>query len=150
MRDPRRIVRLMGWGVLVATVVSFVIYWTHDLQLATFLFWIFIPAIYFYIGPCFGLLTNLCEPRMRAQFCAATLFIANVGNLIIAPQLVGFLSDAFAPDDVANGESLRLAMLCLVPFGLWAVWHYFAAAKRIVDDQERATGIRPACSISRT
>ena len=44
MRDPRSIVRLMGWGVLVATVVSFVIYWTRDLQLATYLFWIFIPA----------------------------------------------------------------------------------------------------------
>ena len=144
MRDPRRIVRLMGWGVLLATIVSFFIYWTRDLQLATILFWIFIPAIYFYIGPCFGLLTNLCEPRMRAQFCAATLFIANVGNLIIAPQLVGFLSDAFAPDNVSNGESLRLAMLCLVPFGLWAVWHYFAATKKIIDDQERATGIRPA------
>jgi MFS family permease len=144
MRDPRSIVRLMGWGVLVATLVSFVIYWTDDLQLATSLFWIFIPAIYFYIGPCFGLLTNLCEPRMRAQFCAATLFVANVGNLIIAPQLVGILSDSFAPNGVADGQSLRLAMLCLVPFGLWAVWHYFAATRRILDDQERATGIRPA------
>jgi MFS family permease len=144
MKDPRRIVRLMGWGVLAATAVSFVIYWTHNLQLVRLLFWIFIPAIYFYIGPCFGLLTNLCEPRMRAQFCAATLFVANVGNLIIAPQLVGFLSDYFAPGHVANGASLRLAMLCLVPFGLWAVWHYFAATKRIVDDQEHATGIRPA------
>jgi MFS family permease len=143
MQDPRRIVRLMGWGVLIATVVSFVIYWTHDLQLATYLFWIFIPAIYFYIGPSFGLLTNLCEPRMRAQFCAATLFVANVGNLIIAPQLVGFLSDYFAPGHVANGESLRLAMLCLVPFGVWAAWHFFAATRKIVDDQEHATGIRP-------
>ena len=54
MRDPRRIVRLMGWGVLVATIVSFFIYWTRDLQLATILFWIFIPSIYFYIGPSFG------------------------------------------------------------------------------------------------
>ena len=62
---------------------------------------------------------------MRAQFCAATLFLANVGNLIIAPQIVGFLSDSFAPSGVADGESLRLAMLCLVPTGLWAVWHYF-------------------------
>ncbi len=81
---------------------------------------------------------------MRAQFCAATLFLANVGNLIIAPQMVGFLSDSFAPGGVADGESLRLAMLCLVPTGLWAVWHYFASARRIVQDQERATGIRPA------
>jgi MFS family permease len=144
MKDPRRIVRMMGWGVGIATIVSGVIYWTHSLELARALFWLFIPAIYFYIGPCFGLLNNLCEPRMRAQFCAATLFVANVGNLIVAPQLVGFLSDAFAPNHVANGESLRLAMLCLVPAGFWATWHYFRSAKRIIQDEERATGIRPA------
>jgi len=144
MKDPRKIVRMMGWGVGIATLVSGVIYWTHSLELAKGLFWLFIPAIYFYIGPCFGLLNNLCEPRMRAQFCAATLFVANVGNLIVAPQLVGFLSDAFAPNHVANGESLRLAMLCLVPVGAWATWHYFRSAKRIIQDEERATGIRPA------
>jgi MFS family permease len=142
MKDPRRIVRMMGWGIGFATAVSFVIYWTHSLTLAHWLFWLFIPAIYFYIGPCFGLLNNLCEPRMRAQFCAATLFIANVGNLIVAPQLVGFLSDAFAPNHVANGDSLRLAMLCLVPTGAWATWHYFRAAKRIIQDEERATGVK--------
>jgi len=144
MKDPRRIVRMMGWGVGIATIVSGVIYSTHSLELAKWLFWLFIPAIYFYIGPCFGLLNNLCEPRMRAQFCAATLFVANVGNLIVAPQLVGFLSDAFAPDHVANGQSLRLAMLCLVPAGAWATWHYFRSARRIIQDEERATGIRPA------
>ena len=144
MKDPRRIVRMMGWGVGIATIVSGVIYSTHSLELARWLFWLFIPAIYFYIGPCFGLLNNLCEPRMRAQFCAATLFVANVGNLIVAPQLVGFLSDAFAPDHVANGQSLRLAMLCLVPAGAWATWHYFRSARRIIQDEERATGIRPA------
>lgn len=144
MKDPRKIVRMMGWGVGIATLVSGVIYSTHSLELARWLFWLFIPAIYFYIGPCFGLLNNLCEPRMRAQFCAATLFVANVGNLIVAPQMVGFLSDAFAPNHVANGESLRLAMLCLVPVGGWATWHYFRSAKRIVQDEEHATGIRPA------
>jgi MFS family permease len=144
MHDPRRIVRMMGAFIGVATIVSFVIYWTDDLALARLLFWIFIPSIYFYIGPCFGLLTNLCEPRMRAQFCAATLFLANVGNLIVAPQAVGLLSDSFAPGGVADGASLRLAMLCLAPTGLWATWHYFASARNIVQDQERATGIRPA------
>jgi hypothetical protein len=72
------------------------------------------------------------------------LFLANVFNLIVAPKFVGSLSDWFAPGHVSNGESLRLAMLCLVPTGLWATYHYFAATKNILDDQERATGIRPA------
>jgi MFS family permease len=142
MADPRRVVRLMGWVVGVATVASFFIYWTHSLAVVKALFWVFIPAIYFYIGPCFGLLLNLAEPRMRAMFCAATLFVANVGNLIIAPSGVGFLSDTFASATVTNAESLRLAMLCLVPTGLWATLHYFLTTRRIIADQERATGVR--------
>jgi MFS family permease len=141
MFDPRRIVWLMGTCIGLATVVSIVIYWTHSLSLAKSLFWIFIPTIYFYIGPSFGLCLNLAEPRMRAVFCAMTLFLANVGNLIIAPQLVGMLSDYFAPQHIANAASLRLAMLCLAPTGFWAAFHLFWSARRIVQDQERATGI---------
>ena len=104
---------------------------------------VFIPSIYFYIGPCFGLLNNLAEPRMRAMFCAFTLFVANVGNLIIAPQLVGFLSDHYAAGGMDNAQSLRTAMLWLVPTGLWATFHYFWSARQIVTDQTRATGIDP-------
>jgi predicted MFS family arabinose efflux permease len=142
MRDPRRIVKLMGCIIGVATIASFGIYYTHDLRVAKLLFWIFIPSIYFYIGPCFGLLLNLAEPRMRAMFCATTLFAANLGNLIIAPQVVGFLSDVFSPTGENTAASLRLAMLCLVPTGFWATLHYFLAVPRLIQDQERATGIR--------
>lgn len=141
MADPRRIVKLMGTCIGISTVVSLVIYSTHSLVLAHALFWIFIPSIYFYIGPCFGLLLNLAEPRMRAQFCAATLFVANVGNLIIAPQLVGYLSDWFAPNGVSTGESLRLALLCLAPTGFWATFHYFRSVRHLIGDQERAIGV---------
>jgi hypothetical protein len=140
MNDPRRITRLMGTVIGVSTVASFFIYWTHSLPLAKVLFWIFIPSIYFYIGPCFGILDNLAQPRMRALFCAMTLFLANVGNLIIAPQAIGFLSDWFAPHHIPNADSLRLAMLCLVPTGLWATVHYFLATRDMLADQERATG----------
>lgn len=140
MSDPRRVMRLMGTVIGLATAVSFVIYWTHSLALARALFWIFIPSIYFYIGPCFGILNNLAQPRMRAMFCALTLFLANVGNLIIAPQFVGSLSDWLASGHVGNAASLRLAMLCLVPTGFWAAAHYFLAARHALADQERATG----------
>jgi predicted MFS family arabinose efflux permease len=141
MSDPRRIVWLMGIGIGLSTIASLVIYSTHSLSLATALFWIFIPSIYFYIGPGFGLLNNHAQLRMRALFCATTLFVANVGNLVIAPQLVGFLSDWFAPGHVANAESLRLAMLCLVPTGLWATAHYFLATRNLLVDQDRAAGM---------
>lgn len=141
-RDPRRIVWFMGAIVGIATVASIGIYWTRDLALARALFWIFIPSIYFYIGPCFGLLNNLARPRMRAVFCAATLFVANVGNLLIAPAYVGTLSNAFDPAGSGTAESLRLALLCLAPVGFWATLHYFLSARRLVADQERATGIK--------
>jgi hypothetical protein len=34
-------------------------------------------------------------------------------------------------------------MLCLVPVGLWSTWHYFRSAKKIIEDQVRATGVSP-------
>jgi hypothetical protein len=72
---------LLGSVIGVSTVLTIVIYRTHSLSLATALFWVFIPSIYFYIGPGFGLLNNVAEPRMRALFCAAVLFAANAFNL---------------------------------------------------------------------
>jgi MFS family permease len=138
MNDPRRVVWLMGGGIAFATVPSIIIFWTHSLEVVKVMLWIFIPSIYFYIGPCFGLLNNLSPPRMRAQFCAATLLVANVGNLVIAPQLIGFLSDLFAPGHVANAASLRLALLCLAPTGFWSAYHYFSCARTLEEDQERA------------
>jgi MFS family permease len=141
MYEPRRVVRFLAGGIALATVPSIVIFWTHSLALTQAMFWIFIPFIYFYIGPCFGLLNNLSPPRMRGQFCAISLLLANVGNLIIAPQLVGFLSDYFAPGHVANAESLRLALLCLAPTGFWSAFHLFWSARRLREEQQRAIGI---------
>jgi MFS family permease len=140
--DPRRIVWLMGAIIGIATFASIGIYWTRDLEVARALFWIFIPSIYFYIGPCFGLLNNLARPQMRAMFCAATLFVANVGNLLIAPAYVGHLSNYFDPLGQGTAESLRLALLCLAPAGFWATFHYFWSARELVQNQERATGVR--------
>ena len=81
MADPRRIVRLLGVWVGLATIASIAILLTQSLLMVKILCWIFIPSIYFYIGPCFGMLNNLALPRMRAMFCAATLFVANVGKI---------------------------------------------------------------------
>ena len=147
MIDPRCVVWLMGAVIGIATVVSYFIYTSRSLDTIEALLWIFIPSIYFYIGPCFGLLNNLAEPRMRAMFCAFTLFVANVGNLIIAPQLVGLLSDHYIAGGMDNAHSLRAAMLWLVPTGLWATFHYFWSARQIVADQTRATGIDPTAEV---
>jgi MFS family permease len=140
MADPRRVVWLLAAGIGLATIPSVIAYWTHDLWLCKFMFWIFIPAIYFYIGPCFGLLNNLAPCHMRNMFIAISLLVANVFNLMVAPWVVGVMSDKFAGAHGTDASSLRLALLILAPTGFWAAWHLYRASKTIVADQKRAIG----------
>ena len=144
MADPRRIVWMLASGVGLATIPSFIAYWTDSLWLAKLMFWLFIPAIYFYIGPCMGLLQNLAPIRMRAMFTAWSVLVGNLFNLIVAPQVVGYLSDCFAGTSGADAASLRLALLVLAPTGLWAVCHFLLAARTIATEQQRVTGWTPS------
>jgi hypothetical protein len=138
MADPRRVVWLMAGIIALATIPSIVAYWTHSLIVTKVMFWLFIPAIYFYIGPCFGLLNNLSPCHMRSMFIAISLLVANVFNLIVAPKLIGALSNWFAGNLPNDAASLRMAMLILAPTGFWAAYHLYLASKTIVADQKRA------------
>jgi hypothetical protein len=121
----------------VVTVPSFFIYWTDDLAVAKICLWILVPAMYFYIGPCFGLLNNVVPPQLRAMASAVTLLLANIANLVIAPQFVGFVSDHVAGPHGADAASLRFALLLLAPTGFWATWHYIAATRNIDEEVAR-------------
>ncbi len=138
MADPRRVVWLLAAGIAFATIPSIVAYWTHSLLVTKVMFWIFIPSIYFYIGPCFGLLNNLSPCRMRSMFIAISLLVANILNLMVAPLIIGALSDRFAGGHATDAASLRLALLVLAPTGFWAAYHLYLASKTIVADQKRA------------
>ena len=93
------------------------------------MFWIYIPAIYFFIGPCMALVLNLAPSNMRSIFTAWSVLVGNVFNLIVAPQAVGIMSDWFARGHGADAASLRLALLVLAPTGFWAVWHFCVGRK---------------------
>ena len=138
--DPRKISQLLAVVTALGTVPSFLAYHTYDLGVAKLMWWLFIPTIYFYIGPAMALCQNLAAPKMRAMSIAISLLIANLLNLIVAPAIVGGLSDYFAGSQPAGAESLRLAQLILAPTGFWAAWHYWRAAKYIINDQKRAVG----------
>jgi predicted MFS family arabinose efflux permease len=137
--DPRYVARLLAWGMALATVPSVLVYWVTSDWAATALLWIFVPAVYFYIGPILGLLQNVVPAHMRATTCAVLLFTANVANLVIAPQAIGWLSDWFAGSFGAGRESLRWALLLLAPAGFWAAWHLWTSAATIREDQARAS-----------
>jgi predicted MFS family arabinose efflux permease len=138
--DPRRVLRLLGGGIFLATIPSFIAYQTHSLALAQAMLWIFIPAIYFYIGPTMALVQNLAPAGMRATFIAVSLLVANVLNLIVAPQGVALISDMAAGPHGPDAASLRLALLILAPTGFWAAWHYWAACKWMLADERAALG----------
>jgi hypothetical protein len=125
-------------GVALATIPSFIAFWTHSLPLAKAMFWIFIPAIYFYIGPCMAQVQNLAACHMRSVFAAWSGLCGNVFNLVVAPQVVGFLSDWYAGGHATDAASLRFGMLVLAPTGFWAAWHLYMTGRTIVEDQKTA------------
>lgn len=137
--DPRYVARLLAWVTALTTVPSLLLYWVGSLGSAKLLLWIFVPSVYFYIGPILGLLQNVIPANMRATACALLLFLANLANLVLAPQLIGWLSDWFAASFGAGRESLRWALLLLAPTGLWAAWHLWASAATIREDEARVS-----------
>jgi predicted MFS family arabinose efflux permease len=140
MVNPRRVLWTLATIIGFATIPSFFAYATQTLWVTKLMFWIYIPAIYFFIGPCMALVLNVAPSNMRSMFTAWSVLVGNVFNLIVAPQAVGIMSDWFARGHVADAASLRLALLVLAPTGFWAVWHFLAAARTVVEDQRRAIG----------
>src|SRR6202040_1984529 len=138
MVSPRRVLWTVAAIIGFATIPSFLAYWTQTLWVAKLMFWAYIPAIYFFIGPCMALVLNLAPSIMRSTFTAWSVLVGNVFNLIIAPQFVGFLSDSFGGTHGADAASLRWALLVLAPTGFWATWHFVLAARTVVPDMQRA------------
>jgi MFS family permease len=137
MSQPRRVLLALGLVTGCATIPSIIAYWTHSLWLARVMLWAYIPAIYFFIGPCMALVANLAPSHMRAAFTAWSGLVGNVFNLIVAVQVIGLLSDWFAGGHGADAASLRWALLLLAPTGFWAVWHFYLAARTVDADLER-------------
>jgi predicted MFS family arabinose efflux permease len=137
MQDVKRIAWFLAAIVILSTIPSFLIFWTHSLNVATAMLWIVIPCVYLYMGPTMALLLNFLPPTMRAQGMAISLLAANVCNLIVAPTVVGWISDTLAPRLGSNAESLRYALLALSLTGFWAGYHYLTSVRTFDSDDVR-------------
>ena len=137
---PRWILRLLGVVTALATIPSFLVFYTHSMVMMKFMLWLFVPAIYFYLGPAFAMVQNFAPPKMRAMYIAISLLVANVFNLIIAPQCISWLSDWFSHGH-PDAASLRLALLIWAPTGFWTALHYWLAERHALEDMERAIGL---------
>ena len=101
--------------------------------------WLVVPGIYLYIGPTLGIAQNLTPANMRGIICALILFVANVANLVVAPILIGALSDLLAPHLADPVDSLRYVLALAAATGFWAAWHYFAAARHATEPKPAPT-----------
>jgi hypothetical protein len=127
-RGPRAVPLFIGAAICVGTIPSIIAFTTASASLATVMLWLFIPLSYCAFGPTLGLVQNLVPADMRAQAVALLLFFSNIANLVLAPQLVGLVSDSLAPR--FGAESLRLALLPLTLCGFWAAAHFGIVARR--------------------
>ncbi|MGC7402289.1 spinster family MFS transporter [Pandoraea pneumonica] len=123
--------RLVAVVTMMATIPSVLSYASHSLSVVTVMLWVFIPTVYVYIGPTISLAQNLAPPSMRGQVIGIIVFATNVANLVIAPQLLGFLSDVVAAKVALPGESLRYVLTCTALTGFWAAGHFFLAARHV-------------------
>ncbi|HWW78753.1 MAG TPA: MFS transporter [Steroidobacteraceae bacterium] len=138
--DPRYITRLLAWVTALTTLPSVWMLWTDSFVVTRWLLWIFVPSVYFYIGPILGLLANVVPARMRATTVSLLLFAANFANLVIAPQLIGLISDAFQLLlHASKADALQWGLLLLAPTGFWAAGHLAAATRSIVADEAAAS-----------
>ena len=93
-----------------------------------------IPAavLCLYLAPTFAAVQSLADPAMRALAAALLLLAGTLIGLGLGPLAIGLLSDALRP---AHGaDSLRLALLFVVPVYLWSAAHYFAASRTLAAD----------------
>jgi hypothetical protein len=84
---------------------------------------------------------------MRSKVVGLFLLMTTVGNLVIAPQLVGIASDLLAQR--YGADSLRKALLPLSLVGLWAAWHFWACSSRLKEGLVHAgnsSGRKPAAA----
>jgi len=134
-RDVSAVPLYAALTVLIGTFPSILAYAAASRQVTLFCLWIFIPLSYAPFGPTYALLQNLTPASMRAQSTAIMLLLANIANLVIAPEVVGFASDRLAP--LYGADSLRRCLIPLAFVGFWGAWHYWRCAKHVAGGIER-------------
>lgn len=108
-------------------------------------FWVMVPSFVvmltlgsFFFGPSFAMSQGLAPVRMRAVATSLVLFIQTLVGLGLGPLIVGIISDALKPS-IGDAQGLRYGLVCVGVVNLWAVFHYFRAARTVREDLIRAT-----------
>jgi predicted MFS family arabinose efflux permease len=85
-----------------------------------------------FFGPSYATAQTLAAPRTRAVAAALLLFSKAIIGMGLGPLLVGTTSDLLA--SVAGVHSLRLGLLLVPAFNVWAALHFFHGARHLRAD----------------
>jgi predicted MFS family arabinose efflux permease len=134
-RDDRWRCWVLALAALATTPLIALIVLVPDRAAAAGLYGVYAWVSFMWYGPVHGLSQTLVQVRMRATISAIVNLVSNLLGVGLGAQLIGVLSDRFAP--WAGDRSLRYAMLIGALFSLWAAFHYWAAGRTVRADLAR-------------
>jgi len=124
--DPRWSLWVPGAAALAVIPLELLCYFGAGWPMAAAFLLTSLPNLMFF-GPAYATAQTLAAPNTRAVAAAMILFSKSLVGLGLGPLLIGAASDLLAP--LVHAQSLRLGLLLVPLFNLWAGVHFFRAAR---------------------
>jgi len=127
--------RILAIGTLLMLVtVPLYLFSSHKYS-ALMLYGLTTLLFFLHYGPCYSMVLNLAQPRMRAMASAVTLLIVNLIGMGLGPQAVGIMADLLVP--VFGDDALQWALLfttAITPLAVWLLWSTGKTAQEDLDE----------------
>ena len=128
-REPRSAFYLLALSFIVAMFAQMTSLLTDNYLLFLVLTGASIFLVAFYIAPTFATVQSIVDSSARSFAAAVMLFSINGLGLASGAFVGGLLSDLFAP--TWGDNSLKVALIILSGFKLWAAWHYILVGRHM-------------------
>lgn len=131
-RDVRNYVNIPAVALLVTMPLFFGVYLASTSWIATTLFLAPIITGAIVIPPVLALIQRLAKNNMRAVAVAFFLLFIHLIGMGFGPPIVGLISDLLQP--MYGSNSLRYALLSVLPLNLISVWLFWRAGRFVNSD----------------
>jgi len=138
--DRRWYMWVPGWGALVIVPAQLLVFLAPSFGYIPPAWILMVILGSSFLGPSYAMTQALVTPQMRAVAAAILIFLTTVIGQGLGPTAVGALSDLLAP--VSGVSSLRYAIAIVSLMNLWAVIHYFLAARTLREDLDAVAATR--------
>ncbi len=131
-RNPASYLRVPALAVLLSLPLYFAAFLAQSANLAMLLLVAPVTVAAIILPPVLTLLQRLTKNNMRAVSVAVFLIVVHLVGMGFGPLLVGGISDAL--QSIAGANSLRYALVCVIPLNLVAAWLFWRGAAHVDAD----------------